>query len=103
MKTEFVSTILNQRKLKKALNGLSLNELESIKEKLSNIIDDVKLKALEEEEKEQEELLKLEELKNKIVQSGVDFNKLSKIMTTPKKRKSPKPTPSNQVNSRPQN
>ncbi|WP_178306574.1 H-NS family histone-like protein [Vibrio algicola] len=103
MKTEFVSTILNQRKLKKALNGLSLNELESIKEKLSNIIDDVKLKALEEEEKEQKELLKLEELKNKIVQSGVDFNKLSKIMTTPKKRKSPKPIPSNQVNSHPQN
>ncbi|MBD1574728.1 hypothetical protein HC725_15855 [Vibrio sp. S17_S38] len=95
MNTEFISTISNQRKLKKALNGLSLNELESIQDKLSNIIDDVKLKALEEEEKEQKELLKLEELKNKIVQSGVDFNKLSQIMKTPKKRKASKPTPSN--------
>lgn len=103
MNTEFISTISNQRKLKKALNGLSLNELEIIQDKLSNIIDDVKLKALEEEEKEQEELLKLEELKNQIVQSGVDFSKLSQIMKTPKKRKSSKLTPSNKVNSPSQN
>ena len=103
MNTEFISTISNQRKLKKALNGLSLNELEIIQDKLSNIIDDVKLKALEEEEKEQEELLKLEALKETIIESGVSFQKLSQIMKASKKRNSPKPTTPNQDNTTPKN
>lgn len=103
MSTEFISTISNQRRLKKALHSLSLTELESIQEKLTNIIDEVKLKALEEEEKEREELLKLEAIKEKILESGVSFQKLSQIMKTPKKRKTPKRTTPNQANSNPQN
>ncbi|TVO39892.1 hypothetical protein [Vibrio algivorus] len=98
MSNDFITIISNQRKLKKALNGLPLNTLESIQQKLFNVIEEAKLKAQKEEEQAQEEHLKLEILRSEILESGVDFNKLSQMMASSKKRKQTKTTTSTPLN-----
>lgn len=62
---EFLDILTHGRRLQGAVKELSIQELETVQEKLANIIDKRKEKALEEEKVGQEKRAKLEEIKNK--------------------------------------
>lgn len=60
---EFLDILTHGRRLQGAVKELSIQELETVQEKLANIIDKRKEKALEEEKVGQEKRAKLEEIK----------------------------------------
>jgi len=85
---EFLSILTHGRRLQGAVKELTIQELEAIQEKLSNIIEKRKQKQLEEEKAEQEKRAKLAEIKKQIEEAGLnleDLQSLNMNMDTPKK------------------
>lgn len=76
---EFLDILTHGRRLQGAVKELSIQELETVQEKLANIIDKRKEKALEEEKVGQEKRAKLEEIKKTNGRSGFKFRRLTII------------------------
>ena len=89
--SEFLNILTHGRKLQGAVKELSVSELESVRQKLDNIIEKRKEKELEHQRAEQEKLAKIEEIQKQMQEAGVDFDDLKKLSAdSPKKTKGAK-------------
>jgi DNA-binding protein H-NS len=77
--SDFLSVLTHGRRLQGAVKELSLEELESIAEKLNAIIDTRKQKQLEVARAEQEKQSKLEEIRRQLDEAGLDIDDLSSV------------------------
>ena len=76
---EFLDILTHGRRLQGAVKELSIQELETVQEKLAKIIDKRKEKALEEEKVGQEKRAKLEEIKKQMEEAGLNFEDLQSL------------------------
>lgn len=89
--SEFLDILTHGRRLQGAVKELSVNELESVRQKLDNIIEKRKEKELEQQQAEQQKLAKIEEIQKQMQEAGVDVNDLQKVSgDTTKKTKGAK-------------
>ncbi|NVK56174.1 MAG: H-NS histone family protein [Alteromonadaceae bacterium] len=91
--SEFTSVLTHGRRLQGAVKELSVEELESVQQKLSNIIDKRKEQEQELAKAQQEKLAKLEEIKKQMTEAGIDITDLQDIGDTRSKRKTGKKRP----------
>lgn len=77
--SEFLDILTHGRKLQGAVKELSVTELESVRQKLDNIIEKRKEKELEQQRAEQEKLAKIEEIQKQMQEAGVDVSDLQKL------------------------
>lgn len=83
---DFLDILTHGRRLQGAVKELSIEELEAVQEKLSNIVEKRKLKALEEEKIGQEKRAKLAEIKKQMEEAGLNLDDLQALNEeTPKK------------------
>lgn len=90
--SEFLDILTHGRRLQGAIKELSIGELEAVQEKLSNIIDKRKEKALEEEKESQAKREKLAAIKQQMDEAGLDFDDL-KALTEDSGKKTGKKRP----------
>lgn len=77
--SDFLNILTHGRRLQGAVKELSLEELESIAEKLNAIIDTRKQKELEAAREEQEKQSKLEEIRRQLDEAGLGIDDLSTV------------------------
>jgi DNA-binding protein H-NS len=77
--SDFLNILTHGRRLQGAVKELSLEELESIVEKLNAIVDTRKQKELEAAKVEQEKQSKLEEIRRQLDEAGLDIEDLNSI------------------------
>lgn len=83
---EFLDILTHGRRLQGAVKELSIQELESIKEKLSSIIKKRKEKALEQEKAEKEKREKLAQIKKQMEEAGLNVEDLQALNTDTNKK-----------------
>ncbi|MCU7554004.1 H-NS histone family protein [Alteromonas sp. ASW11-19] len=84
--SEFLDILTHGRRLQGAVKELSIQELESVQDKLGNIIEKRKQKALEQEQAEKEKLAKIAEIQKQMEEAGVKVDDLKVSSSdTPKK------------------
>ncbi|GGW95497.1 H-NS histone family protein [Alteromonas halophila] len=89
--SEFLDILTHGRRLQGAVKELSVKELESVKEKLENIIEKRKDKEREQQKAEQEKRAKIEEIQKQMQEAGLDVDDLQKLSAdTGKKTKGAK-------------
>ncbi|MBU2976752.1 H-NS family nucleoid-associated regulatory protein [Alteromonas sp. C1M14] len=74
--SEFLDILTHGRRLQGAVKELSITELESVQDKLGNIIDKRKQKALEDEKVQQQKLEKIAEIQKQLEEAGLDVSDL---------------------------
>ncbi len=74
--SEFLKTLTHGRKLQGAVKELSTEELESVQEKLANIIENRKVKEAEQLKEVQEKQAKIEEIRKQLEAAGLDVEDL---------------------------
>lgn len=84
--SEFLDILTHGRRLQGAVKELSVNELESVRQKLDNIIEKRKEKELEQQRAEQQKLAKIEEIQKQMQEAGVDVNDLQKLSAETSKK-----------------
>ncbi len=83
---EFLDILTHGRRLQGAVKELSIQELESVKEKLSSIIEKRKEKALEQEKAEKEKREKLAQIKKQMEEAGLNVEDLQALNTDTNKK-----------------
>lgn len=84
--SEFLDILTHGRRLQGAVKELSIQELESVQDKLGNIIEKRKQKALEQEQAEQEKQAKIAAIQKQMEEAGVKVDDLKVSSSdTPKK------------------
>ncbi len=91
--SEFLTVLTHGRRLQGAVKELSVEELESVQQKLSNIIDKRKEQEAELAKAQQEKLAKLEEIKQQMTEAGIDIADLQDVGEVKTQRKSGKKRP----------
>jgi len=76
---EFLDILTHGRRLQGAVKELSIQELESVQEKLANIVVKRKEKVQAEEKAEQEKQVKLAEIKKQMEEAGLNFSDLQSL------------------------
>ena len=89
---EFLDILTHGRRLQGAVKELSIEELESVQEKLSGIIEKKKEKQLEAEKAEQEKREKLAAIQKQMEEAGLNVDDL-KALTTQVNKKPAKKRP----------
>ncbi|BFT30502.1 H-NS family nucleoid-associated regulatory protein [Alteromonas sp. D210916BOD_24] len=84
--SEFLDILTHGRRLQGAVKELSIEELESVQEKLSSIIEKRKEKALENEKAEQEKKEKLAAIKKQMEEAGLNVEDLQALNTDTNKK-----------------
>ncbi|MEQ5808024.1 H-NS histone family protein [Alteromonas sp. NFXS44] len=88
---DFLEILTHGRRLQGAVKDLSTAELESVQEKLANIIEKRKEKDLEEEQAKQEKLQKIADIQKQLEEAGLDVSDLES--TTVEKKSTGKKRP----------
>ena len=84
--SDFIDILTHGRRLQGAVKELSIEELESVQEKLANIVNKRKEKALEEERAEIEKREKLAAIQKKMEEAGLNVEDLQALtQDAPKK------------------
>jgi|TARA_Y100001968_G_scaffold84086_1_gene75146 DNA-binding protein H-NS len=91
--SEFLEILTHGRRLQGAVKDLSVEELNSVQDKLNNIIEKRKEQEAELIKAQQEKLAKLEEIKKQMAEAGIDFTDLQEVAEAKPKRKSGKKRP----------
>lgn len=91
--SEFLEILTHGRRLQGAVKDLSVEELNSVQNKLNNIIEKRKEQEAELIKAQQEKLAKLEEIKKQMAEAGIDFTDLQEVAEAKPKRKSGKKRP----------
>ena len=91
--SEFLEILTHGRRLQGAVKDLSVEELNSVQDKLNNIIEKRKEQEAELIKAQQEKLAKLEEIKKQMEEAGIDFTDLQEVAEAKPKRKSGKKRP----------
>ena len=91
--SEFLEILTHGRRLQGAVKDLSVEELNSVQDKLNNIIEKRKEQEAELIKAQQEKLAKLEEIKKQMEEAGIDVADLQDVAETKPKRKSGKKRP----------
>ena len=86
--SEFLEILTHGRRLQGAVKDLSVEELSSVQEKLSSIIEKRKEQEAELIKAQQQKLAKLEEIKKQMAEAGIDVSDLQDVAETKPKRKS---------------
>ena len=81
---DFLEILTHGRRLQGAVKDLSTAELESVQEKLANIIEKRKEKELEDEKAKQEKLQKIAEIQKQLEAAGLDLSDLENTTTEKK-------------------
>ncbi|SDB07579.1 DNA-binding protein H-NS [Pseudidiomarina indica] len=94
--SDTLKILLHERRLKAAVKGLTIAELEAVKEKLERIIDDRREEEAEMLKMEEEKLRKVEEVKRLMDELGVGLTELVGEDVTPAvasttRKRAPKP------------
>ena len=74
--SDFLEILTHGRRLQGAVKDLSTAELESVQEKLTNIIEKRKEKELEEQKEQQEKLQKIADIQKQLEEAGLDVSDL---------------------------
>ena len=77
--SDFLDILNHGRRLQGAVKELSIEELESIQEKISSIIEKRKEKALAQEKAEKEKREKLAAIKKQMEEAGLNFEDLQSL------------------------
>lgn len=91
--SEFLDILTHGRRLQGATKELSIKELESVQNKLANIIDKRKEKAQEEEKAEQEKQAKIAEIQKQMEEAGVNVDDLKSLSAEAPKKSTGKKRP----------
>ena len=91
--SEFLDILTHGRRLQGATKELSIKELESVQDKLANIIEKRKEKAQEEEKAEQEKLAKIAEIQKQMEEAGVNVDDLKSLSAEVPKKSTGKKRP----------
>lgn len=84
--SDFLDILNHGRRLQGAVKELSIEELESIQEKISSIIEKRKEKALAQEKAEKEKREKLAAIKKQMEEAGLNVEDLQALTTTTQKK-----------------
>ncbi|MBU3019625.1 H-NS histone family protein [Paraglaciecola agarilytica] len=76
--SDFISILTHGRRLQGAVKELSVEELETVADKLNSIIENRKAKELEQQEAEREKNEKLNQILAQLEEAGLDVNDLQK-------------------------
>ncbi|WP_420935880.1 H-NS family nucleoid-associated regulatory protein [Alteromonas sp. A081] len=90
--SEFLDILTHGRRLQGAVKELSIEELEKVQEKLVNIVDKRKEKALQEEKEAQEKHKKLAAIKQQMEEAGLNLEDLQ-VLTSETNKKTGKKRP----------
>jgi DNA-binding protein H-NS len=91
--SDFISILTHGRRLQGAVKELSVEELETVADKLNSIIDNRKAKELEQQEAAKEKNEKLNEILAQLEAAGLDVNDLQKAEPAKKSTKVGKKRP----------
>ena len=86
--SDFLDILTHGRRLQGAVKDLTAEELESVIEKLNNIIEKKHAQAEAEKQAQQEKLQKLAEIKQQMADAGIDISDLQDVAEPKAKRKS---------------
>lgn len=84
--SDFLDILNHGRRLQGAVKELSIEELESIQEKIGSIIEKRKEKALAQEKAEKEKREKLAAIKKQMEEAGLNVEDLQALATTTQKK-----------------
>lgn len=84
--SEFTDILTHGRRLQGAVKELSIEELETVVEKLTNIVEKRKEKMLEEEKAKKEKLEKLAAIKKQMEDAGLDIEDFKALNTEATKK-----------------
>ncbi|WP_166422909.1 H-NS family nucleoid-associated regulatory protein [Paraglaciecola sp. 20A4] len=91
--SDFISILTHGRRLQGAVKELSVEELESVADKLNSIIENRKTKELEQQEAAKEKNQKLNEILAQLEAAGLDVNDLQQAEPAKKSTKVGKKRP----------
>jgi len=91
--SDFISILTHGRRLQGAVKELSVEELETVADKLNSIIENRKAKELEQQEAEREKNEKLNQILAQLEEAGLDVNDLQKAEPAKKTAKVGKKRP----------
>ena len=86
--SDFLDILTHGRRLQGAVKDLTVEELESVIEKLNNIIEKKHAQAEAEIQAQKEKLEKLAEIKQQMADAGIDISDLQEVAEPKAKRKS---------------
>lgn len=86
--SDFLDILTHGRRLQGAVKDLTVEELESVVEKLNNIIEKKHAQAEAEIQAQKEKLEKLAEIKQQMADAGIDISDLQEVAEPKAKRKS---------------
>jgi DNA-binding protein H-NS len=84
--SEFLDILTHGRRLQGAVKELSIEELEEVQEKLANIVDKRKEKALEQEKEAQQKREKLAAIKQQMEEAGLNVEDLQALTSETNKK-----------------
>lgn len=85
---DFLEIFTHGRKLQGAVKSLSTDELMSVAHKLNKIIENRRIKELEEENKQKEKLQKINAIQDQLREAGLDINDLKPLIESGKSSRS---------------